>query len=241
MTEILPTINIYSDESRHLSNQGPYMLVGSVWCYSEHTDSIRDKISLVKRKHGIPPRREIKWTKVSKAKISYYEDLIRLFFDEDELNFRATVIPKGQLRHDLFGQSVDEFYYKMQYVMLTNIIRKRVGNFRIFLDYKDTWSYVKSQRLVEYLKQKTDFANRTFSAQPVRSYESSLLQIADLLIGAVAAKNAADVSSQSAKGKLIKLIEELSLQPLNVQTPYGVDKFNILMWQPKTAPEEERP
>ncbi|MFZ2126052.1 MAG: DUF3800 domain-containing protein [Candidatus Microsaccharimonas sp.] len=238
-TTQLPTINVYSDESRHLKNQGPYMVIGSIWCYSDYVDTVRDKIALVKRKHGIPPRREIKWTKVSNAKQQYYQDLIQLFFDDDNLNFRAIVVPTDQLRHDLFNQSPDEFYYKMQFSMLTNIIRKREANFKIYLDYKDTWSYVKSQKLIAYLKRTTDFANRTFSAQPVRSYESSLLQLADLLIGAVAAKNGGRLSTGTAKNALIALIEENALQKLDMQTPYGVDKFNIFKWRPHEPQQED--
>ena len=214
------------------------MVVGSMWCSSDQVTEIKDRISLIKRKHAIPSHREIKWTKVSKAKQEYYEDLVKLFFEIEGLNFRATVIPTGQLQHDLFNQSVEDFYYKMQYTMLTNIVRKRVGNFKIYLDYKDTWSHVRSQKLVEYLRKKVDFIDRSFSAQPIRSYESSIIQLADLFIGAVAAKNGGYVAGHTAKAALIKIIEEEASQQLNIQSPYGVDKFNILLWRPKQAQEE---
>jgi len=212
------------------------MVIGSIWCEDGYAATVGDKIALIKRRHGIGDRREIKWTKVSTAKQGYYEDLVRLFFEDNNLNFRATVIPTTSLRHEDFNQSPDEFYYKMQYVMLTNIIRYRNANFKIYLDYKDTWSYTRSQKLVTFLANKIDFANRTFTAQPVRSYESILLQMADLLIGAVATKNSG-VGVSEAKAHVISLIESLALQSLDSQTPQGVSKFNIFKWQPRKPGE----
>lgn len=233
-------INIYSDESRHLKNQGPCMVVGAMWCEQSLVPEVRDKIRLIKQKHSIASHREIKWTKVSKAKQGYYEDLVQLFFDTEGLSFRAMVIPTNQLQHNLFNQTPDEFYYKMQFTMLTNIIRKHTATFKIYLDYKDAWSPVRSQKLVEFLDHKLDFADREFFAQPIRSHESALMQLADLFIGAVAAKSNATNAPHTAKAALIALIEQNSQQALDKQTPYGVDKFNIFKWKPRTtSPPEE--
>lgn len=233
MTDVTkPTINIYSDESRHLKGQGPNMIIGGIWCRSDHVQAVSDKVALIKHKHGIPVRREIKWTKVSNSKLAYYQDLVRLFFEDDHLYFRAIVIPVENLHHEAFEQSPEDFYYKMQYVMLTNIVRKREASFKIYLDYKDTWSYARSQKLANYLSNKMEFSSRDFAAQPVRSYESSLLQLADLFIGAVGAKNNSLPIGQ-AKTALIQAIQDQAFQNLDVQTPYGVDKFNVFKWHPQ--------
>lgn len=233
MEEASPTINIYSDESHHLHNQGDMMVIGSVWCLDDAKRILTDKIALLKSQHQIAKHREIKWTKVSPAKKEYYESLIELFFKED-VNFRAIVVPTSTLRHADFNQSEDDFYYKMQYTMLANIVRKKAGFLRIYLDYKDTWSNVRSQRLVSYLERDTRLNNlqHKFTAQPIRSYENAAMQLADLLIGAVAYANNSP-KPDSVKMELVAKIENLAGQKLTQQTPFGVDKFNIFMWRPR--------
>lgn len=97
---------------------------------------------MLKAKHGIPERVEIKWAKISGAKEEYYHDLVQTVFDEDGVNYRAIVIPTEGLNHDLYNQTEDEFYYKAQYMMLKNVVKKLSLSgpkaFRIFLDYKDS-------------------------------------------------------------------------------------------------------
>lgn len=225
------TLNLYSDESRHTGSR--YMVIGSVWGNEECTSKFKDKVNLIKAQHDIPKQREIKWTKVSPAKLDYYKDLIKLFFNEDGLNFRSVIIPTEQLRHKDFNQTEDDFYYKMQYLTLSNISRKhRSANYKIYLDFKDTWSNVRAKKLADYLTKDSQQNGCTFNAQPIRSYESVLLQLTDLLIGAVAYK-ANEGNSETSKAALVNLIEVLSSQKLNQKSPYGVDKFNIFLWEPR--------
>jgi hypothetical protein len=227
-------INIYSDESHHLRSQGDMMVIGSVWCDDDAKRILTDKITLLKRQHSIAKHREIKWIKVSPAKREYYRSLIDLFFSEEGINFRAVVIPKSTLRHKDFNQTEDDFYYKMQYTMLANIVRKKAGKLRIYLDYKDTWSNKRSQHLIKFLANNPRLNDLTheFTAQPIRSYESAPMQLADMLIGAVAYANN-HPGPGSVKSEIVALIEEYAGQYLTDQSPFGVDKFNILMWKPQ--------
>lgn len=223
-------INIYSDESRHLKNQAEKMVIGAVWCTDNAHRTLKDKVTLLKAQHGINNDIEIKWTKISPSKVEYYKDLIELFFSEEGLNFRAIVIPTATLRHEEFNQTADEFYYKMQYTMLSNIVRKHRGTFKIYLDYKDTWSYVRTQKLVSFLGEDPRNSDYKFIAQPIRSYESASMQIADLLIGAVSNANN-EINPSSAKKEIQECIERLAGQKLTDKSPFGVDKFNLFFWQ----------
>lgn len=36
---------------------------------------------------------EMKWTKISPAKVDLYKDLVNYFFDDDDLHFRGVIIP----------------------------------------------------------------------------------------------------------------------------------------------------
>jgi len=49
-------------------------------------------------------------------------------------NFRSVVVPnKDALEHGAFGQTHDEFYYKMWYLLLTHLVDDK-HQFRVFLD-----------------------------------------------------------------------------------------------------------
>lgn len=220
---------IYSDESCHLG-QDDFMVIGAIWCNKTEVRNFTDRVKLLRTKHSISNRRETKWTQISHSKRDYYLDLIRLFFSEEGVNFRCIVVPTTGLNHAQFNQSADEFYYKAQYMMLKNIVAKKWATFKIFLDYKDAWSNVRSKELANYLNSTYVLRHSDFVCQPVRSDESIMLQVADLLIGAVASKNNQPDTKVQAKLDAISLIEELSGQSLLCGTPYGVDKFNIFRW-----------
>ena len=224
---------IYADESSHLG-ESPFMVIGAVWCNKNEVRNFTDKVKMVKAKYGIPEKVEIKWAKISGSKEVFYIELIKTFFGEEGVNFRAIVIPTEGLNHELYNQTEDEFYYKAQYMMLKNVVSKLSANgkktFRIFLDYKDSWSDTRSKRLADYLQNTRTLSDNTFSCQPVRSEQSVLIQMADLLTGAVASANNSPNKRVLAKQNVIEAIEKKAGQKLTDKTPYGVDKFNIFRW-----------
>ena len=107
--------NIYCDESCHLQNDNSnVMVLGAVWCLKEKKREIFKRLRNIKEEHGLSSSFEIKWNKVSPAKTAFYRHLIDYFFDDDDLHFRALVVPdKSILNHEKFNQSHDDFYYKM--------------------------------------------------------------------------------------------------------------------------------
>lgn len=233
------TINIYSDEANHLHDprQGNFMVIGSVWCNKDEVIKLSDAIRKVKEYHGLPRSAEVKWTKISKSNSKFYEDLVKLFFKTDDLNFRAIVVPKDKLDNDLYEQTDDDFYYKAQYLMIANIVTNHNPNrFHVYIDYKDNWSHYRSKKLEGYLSKKGDFSDCKFQAQPVRSHESELIQLADILIGATSYRsNQYDIASEDKpKRKLVELIEQLAMQRLSQSSPRTSEKVNVFMlWEPK--------
>ena len=74
--------------------------------------------------HGDPASFEAKWSKVSASGADFYREYLDYFFDADELSFRALVVQdKSRLRHPDFGQTHDDWYYKMYYQTLAPLIR----------------------------------------------------------------------------------------------------------------------
>lgn len=230
---LLSDTNVYIDESRHIGNDGK-MLLGALWLDRAQLQILTDAVRILKKKHGIAPRREIKWTKVSAGKLEYYKDLLRVFTELDRVNYRAVVIDKEKVDYEARGKTQDEFYYTMQYYLVRNIAEKRYGEVRLFLDYKDAWSGKRSHKLAEYLNNTGSLNNKSLTAQPLRSHEVIGLQLADLITGAVMyANKPKEEQGSSAKLELISLLEELIGQPLTQGTPYSAEKFNLFFWEPR--------
>lgn len=227
-------IHIYCDESCHLEkDHQKVMVLGAITCPATLRWEVGRKIKALKKKYGIPPWREIKWTQVSPSRQAFYVELVDLFFDEPSLGFRTVVVPDKQaLRHEAFGQTHDDFYYKMWWLLLTRLIDDE-HRFRIFIDIKDTQSAKKLRKLHEVLcNTYYDFdRRRILNIEAVRSYDVVLLQLADLLIGAVSYCHR-DLAGSGAKQAVIRRIRERSGLSLLKSTPPQARKFNVFVWKP---------
>jgi len=230
MSEIF---NVYCDESCHLEHDGQQVMVlGAIWCPLEKTKETAVRIREIKVQHGINPDFEIKWVKVSPAKLDFYQDVMDYFFDDDDLHFRALIVPdKSKLRHDDFGQTHDDWYYKMYFDMLKVILFPH-SQYRIYLDIKDTRSQGKIQHLHDVLSHsKYDFRHEIIErVQTVRSNEIEHLQLADLLIGTVAYANR-NLHTSSAKLALVDRMRHRSGYRLTSKTLYLESKVNLFHWQ----------
>lgn len=226
--------NVYCDESCHLENDGQKaMVLGAVWCPLDKTREIAVRLREIKQKHGLPPQFEVKWTKVSPAKAELYLDLVDYFFDDDDLRFRALIVPdKSLLRHGAYpGQDHDTWYYKMYFDMLKVILSPN-ARYRIYLDIKDTCGAQKAARLHEMLCNNIyDFSREVIERlQLVHSHEIEQLQLADLLIGALSYVNR-DLQGNAGKQALVERIRERSRYSLTRSTLLREEKFNLFSWQ----------
>ena len=227
------TLNIYCDESCHLRHDGhEVMTLGALWCPMERRREISVRLREIKAKHGIPQATEVKWTKVSPAKESFYIDWLDYFFDDDDLHFRAVVIPnKSSLRHEDFGHTHDEWYYKMLFTLVSRLLKPE-NRHRIYLDHKDTHSGAKATKLHDVLCSNAYDFNRSIieRVQPVLSRESELVQLCDLLIGAVGYANR-NLSGSSAKTRLVERMRARSGLALTRSTLMNAEKVNLLRWE----------
>ena len=225
--------NVYCDESCHLENDHQkVMVLGAVWCPLEKSHEIMVRLREIKQKHGLKPEFEVKWSKVSPAKKGLYLAFVDYFFDDDDLHFRALIAQKTSLRHDTFGQSHDDWYYKMYFDML-KIILSPDSHYRIYLDIKDSRGGAKVAMLHEVLCNNIyDFSRAIIErVQIIRSHETEILQLADLLTGAISYANRG-LSDNVGKVALIKRIRERSYYSLTRTTLYRENKVNLFRWSP---------
>jgi len=227
------TYNVYCDESCHLERDGqPTMVLGAVWCPLEKSREISVRIREIKASHGLPPGFETKWTKVSPAKRVFYLNLLDYFFDDDDLHFRALIVPdKTKLRHELHGQTHDTWYYKMYFDMLKAILDPEAC-YRIYLDIKDTRSSARIAKLHDVLCNNIyDFEQRIIErVQTVRSHEVEPLQLTDLLVGIVSYVNRG-LSSNPAKVALVERMRKRSGYDLTRTNLLRESKVNLFVWQ----------
>ncbi|WP_028121163.1 DUF3800 domain-containing protein [Epilithonimonas tenax] len=241
-----PTINIYCDESCHLENDGEsIMSLGAVYCPLEKKEEIFERLYSFKEKHNLIPKYkknkkenrtyyELKWNKVSKSKIEYYKDVINYFFDNDDLQFRILVVSnKDKVDYETFKHTHDTFYYKMYFGMLKAILNPEFSH-HIYIDIKDTRSKEKVHKLEAILRNdKYDYSKEIIKkVQQVRSHEVEILQLTDLLTGALSYVNR-KLSQSKPKNELVELIRKRSKYSLTKSTLLKEGKFNIFIWEPQ--------
>lgn len=225
-------INIYCDESCHLEqDKSSCMILGAITCPKEISRSVAEDLRYIKSEAGFSSKFELKWTKVGSGAIDYYKRVIDYFFDNSSLSFRAVVADKTQLRHEDFAQTHDDWYYKMYYLLLHYLVLP-TEKYKVYIDIKDTRGGEKVQKLKDILNHSLyAFYDETIQGvQQIRSEESELLQLADLLIGAVGYRNR-NLYQSNSKLTLCQQIEEQCSHSLLCTSPLSERKVNILKWQ----------
>lgn len=228
------TFNVYCDESCHLEkDHQTAMVMGALWCPVEKTHEIFRHLREIKTRHGLPAFYEIKWTKVSPSKCHFNLDILDYFFDDDDLHFRALIVPdKSKLHHKKFNQSHDEFYYKMFFNLL-KVIFNPEDCYHLYFDIKDTNSSIRINKLHDVLCNTIyDFDSRIIEkVQTVHSNEVELIQLVDLLTGIISYVNR-KLTTSSAKLQLVQRMQERSGYSLTKTTLLRENKVNIFIWQP---------
>lgn len=228
--------NVYCDESCHLEHdKSNVMVLGAVYCSKSKVPEINRRIKEIKAKYGVQSQSELKWTKIGIQKQSVYNEIVDYFFDDDDLHFRCVVADKTKLNHKRHNQTHDEWYYKMYFLML-NTLFDPANNYNVYIDIKDDYSYEKAQKLREVCcNKKYDFSGKIIKkVQPIRSNEIQIMQLTDILIGALGYRNrnfAADHKYNQTKLNIINRIRNRSGYLLTKSTLYKESKFNILIWE----------
>lgn len=226
--------NVYCDESCHLEHD-PWniMVLGCVWLPAREVKKVSNRLRDLKLRYDY--KWETKWTRVSPGALEMYQAILDYFWDEPNLKFRAVVVnDKKELDHKRFNAgSADAFYYKMFYQAIKHIIDPR-ETYRVYIDKKDTWSAVRTENLRDILRTKfQDYRGESIARiQQVRSHESQLVQLCDLLIGALSYHNRG-LKESPAKQQLVQQLSERALQDLGMRSSFGARKFNIFFFDPQ--------
>lgn len=226
--------NIYCDESCHLEHdKSDIMVLGCLTVPIHGVRRISEEIRSIKQDHNY--KWEVKWTRVGGGKLQMYSKLLDYFWHNDQLTFRCVVVNgKSKLNHDAFNHgSHDAFYYKMFYQALLTIVAPQ-NQYRIYLDMKDTRGTQRALLLRELLCKKLNDPDLQMipRIQNMRSHESDLFGVLDLLIGVVAYANRGLTSSES-KLALVNQVRARVTRSLRISSPKSEGKFNIFQFDPQ--------
>lgn len=127
----------------------------------------------------------------------------------------------------------DDWYQRIYFLTLREMID--IGHiYHVYVDIKDTKGSEKIDKLRNILNNVVGYfyEETVKNIQLLRSDQVQLLQLADLLIGAVCYSNRG-LDTNPAKARLIQHIEEVGGRSLKITSPKNESKINIFKWLPK--------
>ncbi len=222
-------IEVYCDETypdlfSSGKPQARNMFIGSLWLASGDREKFKAEIHELRDQYKVGG--EFKWSKVSPSREDFYKALFTWFCSKGEsLRFRCIAIDYEKVNLVSFHESDQELgFYKFYYQLLHHWIHD-FNDYRIFCDFKRN----RRRDRLHTLKRCLGYANLSaniLSAQAVRSSESVLIQLADVLVGAASARYNRKLAPGSAKKNVVWHLES-QLQRKIAPTGLGEKKFNL--------------
>jgi len=220
---------VYCDESRpelffSQQHEARFLMIGSLWLPGELRCELKEKITTIRQKHNTWG--EIKWSKVSPSRVSFYFDLADLFTSYSlDVRFRCIAVDHSEVDMALHEHDSELGFYKFYYQLLHHWILD-FNEYQIFCDAKTNRD---SKRLCT-LQRCLSFANLSSSIQGIQSLPSQqvvLIQLCDLLLGAASSRLNNTLKPGSAKEIFVKRLEnKLGVSKIG-STTLNEKKFNV--------------
>ena len=222
---------VYCDENRPdlFSSQKPqaqYMVIGSLWLRTRDRGVYKTEMHRLRDKYKVGG--EFKWQKVSPSRIKFYVALVDWFLEKgDSLRFRCIAVDREKVDLIRFHDSDQELgFYKFYYQMLHHWIAD-FNEYAVFCDFKVNRRRDRLHALQRCLNY-SNLSARITTLQAVRSRESVLLELCDVLTGAAASKLNAGPRRGSAKSQLVARLEQRLGREI-AHTSRGEPKFNVFV------------
>lgn len=213
------TFNIYCDESTHVLTDGkPYMLISYVSCAYPQIKIHKTYFKQLREKYKFAG--EVKWVGVSKKMNHFYMELLDYFFATD-LAFRSIIVRKDQIDQGVPDFTYNNFYFNMYHELICHKLNPEY-TYNIFLDIKDT----RSQSKLHTLNKALNIHGNIRRIQFIKSHESFLMQLADLMMGAINYYLRGE-DKVIAKNNIVKKIQAHSAIDLKESTSKSAEKFNL--------------
>ncbi|MGQ7161495.1 DUF3800 domain-containing protein [Corynebacterium diphtheriae] len=225
-------ITVFCDESRPEALRAAsitqrYLCIGSIWVDRERVREVNEEIRALQIKYS--KMGEVKWGKVSPSSIQFNCELIDLFFDERfNLQFRAIVVDNQKVDLSYHNNDQELGFYKFYYQMLKHKLINGCS-YRIYCDLKTNKMRGRASTLEHYLQ--TYCLGSVEMVQLLPSNDLPLMQLTDLLLGAVSTKFNFRIPKSPAKNEVISTIER-HIGHLIQPTRKNEQKFNVFCIEP---------
>jgi len=223
--------DVYCDESRpdvfsSKKNNARYMVIGSLWLPTALRDEMKQAIHDLRDRYKIGG--EFKWRKVTPSRRDFYLELVSWFMDQDDqLRFRCIAVDHSQVDLALHHNDDQELgFYKFYYQMLHHWILD-FNCYSIFCDFKQN----REPDRLAVLQRCLSYSNLSSSierVQAIRSRESVLLQLTDVLTGIASARLNNILTRDTAKFDLVHVLEARLGCEIR-HTLRGEQKFNVFV------------
>ena len=222
---------VYCDESHpdlFASHNPPaqFMVIGSLWLETDSRGEIKEAIHALRNKHKIGG--EFKWQKVSRSRELFYQELVNYFVDlGDRVRFRCIAVDHAKVNLVHYHDSDQELgFYKFYYQMLRHWLDD-FNEYPVFCDCKRN----RDPQRLKVLQRCLDasiLSSIVSRIQAVRSNESVLIQLADVLTGMASARLNPSLRAGSAKERLVQCFEHRLGHPIR-HTFKAEQKYNVFV------------
>lgn len=242
--------HIFVDESCTDGNHGR-MVFGGIILSSDAYTSVDEKLEAWRQRHGM--HKELKWTKVKYRKLREYRDFAETGIycaRQGLLRFKSMVVKKEEIDYKTFHNNDKELgFYKLMYQFLLHSFGSHLkrGD-RVLIHLDERVSKYPLSRLHMFLnrgmRRKHQLIDPVASIQPIDSKKSNVLQLTDVLMGAVAFHwNERHIGVEEVTPKM-SLAEGIAHycgfgETLQIETPSWSDGFGI--WLFKFGAKKKRP
>jgi hypothetical protein len=247
-----PLLHVYCDESRQ--TQDRYMVFGGIIVHATAVEPFNQAMNLwrdAQKMHA-----ELKWVKVSDNKLAEYKSLMDLFFSlagKNQLHFKSVVFDTSLIDYDAYHKGDKELgFYKFFYQFLLhsfgNYAIEKNRRMLIILDQRTTGKQ-KLSTLCTILNRgirKKYHCDRDVvrNVQAVDSKTCNLMQIADVMMGAIGYQNNDCHLRPVARKAKIELANYIAnkahLMTLKQNTPWGMKHFGIWLFR-LSGPKKKTP
>ena len=190
--------DFYCDETA--IDGGGSFYFGALNCTPARAEKLRQKIKKFRQEYGC--HREMKWTKVSKKMLPAYVAFTNIFLDDPYARFIVMEVKRDK-NWRVWAPNEEQRFFKAYYVFL----RRHISSFArygAYLDYKEgKWYRWKSLHFAvnkaimrdhHYLRSKP-----VHTLKPLNSKKEDLLQLVDVLLGAITSNATALPKTQLAQ------------------------------------------
>ena len=218
---------VYCDESRHSDDcASRFMGIGGLWVPQDIKPQLTKKFSLLKRSLNL--NAEVKWEKVSRARLAAYQSIADFFISEESLQFRIILVEHDRVnmgKHH--GNDKELGFYKFYFEMLEKWMVED-NEYLVLLDFKQNKGADRYRVLRQVLERATMGRAWVSDLTVINSQETPLAQLCDVLTGAVTA-SACGIAKDSAKAEMARyLADRLGTEALHSPSPGpAISKFNV--------------